>query len=188
MILMTRPYTSLELVPGAFAANGFPLLEFDRKPIDRDLLRGFALAWSAELTLVQVMCDKMFRLNGYAVFRNSDVRRWRAVSRDDFLARAAVLHRVRPCKPGVVTIASMKEAVVSAGATFPLITIHRERTERGCCYVGKMLRASQRAMTLLHISTQAQWEGEEESYPLRDITLLEFGGAYEKLLARMAKR
>jgi hypothetical protein len=42
-------------------------------------------------------------------------------------------------------------------------------------------------MTILAISPQAEWE-EEERYELRDITLLEFGGAYEILLTRMASQ
>ncbi len=42
-------------------------------------------------------------------------------------------------------------------------------------------------MAIKAISPQALWEG-EESYALNEITLLEFGGEYEKLLQRMAKR
>ena len=38
---------------------------------------------------------------------------------------------------------------------------------------------------MLDISPQAQWE-EEETYSIKDITLLQFGGVYETLLARLA--
>jgi hypothetical protein len=79
----------------------------------------------------------------------------------------------------------MKDALSSAGAAFPLITIHRERIDPKVCYVGKVQRTSQRATTILPISPQAEWESEER-YRLKDITFLEFGGAYEILLARMA--
>jgi hypothetical protein len=40
--------------------SGFPLLEFDRAPLDRDLLPGFVLGWSAELTLMQIVDDTRF--------------------------------------------------------------------------------------------------------------------------------
>jgi hypothetical protein len=70
----------------------------------------------------------------------------------------------------------MKEAVSSAGVVFPLITINCERIEKGVCYIGRMLRTSQRANKILAISIQAVWE-EEEIYSLRNVTLLEFGGA-----------
>ena len=176
----------MKAVPGEFSINGFPLMEFGRKPIDKHLLGGFAIAWTADLTLVHVVEDHTYHLNGYAIFRNADVKWWRPVPPDDFLARAVRLNKLRPSEPDDVTIASMKEAVESAGRAFPLITFHPERTRKGICYVGKMLRTTQRGVSILSISPEAEWDG-EDSYLLRDITLLEFGGAYEKLLTRMAK-
>lgn len=95
--------------------------------------------------------------------------------------------KLRPSKPKRVTVASMKEAVASAGAAFPLITVYRERIKRGVCHVGKLVRVSQRTMTIGSITPQAEWEG-EDSYCLRDITLLEFGGTYETLLKALAMK
>jgi hypothetical protein len=187
MVSMAGRQTRLKQVPAEFAANGFPLLEFGRKPLDGTPLNGFVVDWSAELTLVQILDEGVFRLDGYAVIRNSDVRWWRAVLKDRFLAWAARLHKLRPSKPDGVNIASMREAVASAGAAFPLITIHCERIEKGACHVGRMLLTDQRAVTILYISPQAEWK-EAESYSLKDVTLLEFGGVYEGLLARMAEK
>ena len=56
---------------------------------------------------------------------------------------------------------------------------------RTVCYVGQVRRTSQRATTILPISPDAEFEPEERCQ-LKDVTLLEFGGAYEILLARMA--
>jgi hypothetical protein len=178
--------TASQEYPGAHVANGFPLVEFDRAPIDRYLLRGFALAWTADLTVIQIVEDKQYRLNGYAIFRNSDVKRWRPIPSDGFYGKAAIIHELRPEPPVGVTIVSMKEALASAGRVFPLVTIHRERTDHGACYVGKVHRTSQRAVSLILVSHEGEWEGEQESYSLKDITLVEFGGAYERLLDQMA--
>jgi len=167
--------------------RGFPLLEFDR-PIDREsFVLGFTLAWSADLTLVHFLETEQYRLNGYTLFRNSDVKRWRTIPKDDFYARAARLHRLRPEMPAGLEITSMKDALTSAGNKFPLLTIHREHVKRGVCYVGRCMTASRRSVTLASISPRAEWEGEEK-YPLRDITRVDFGGAHEDLLHRMAKR
>lgn len=171
----------------AFAVNGFPLLEFDRRPVNRHHLVGFALTWNEELTLIQPLEDQQFLLNGYTIFRNTDVERWRPIRKDDFLARAAALHKLRPRRPDKVSITSIRQALSSAGKAFPLVTIHTERAKRGVCYVGRVLRVSQRALTLLDISPQADWD-DEESYLLKDIRLIDFGGAYETLLARMGKK
>ncbi len=64
----------------AYTVGGFPLLEFDRRPIDRHHLIGFALSWNSELTLIQPLENNQFLLNGYTVFRNSDVKRCRPLS------------------------------------------------------------------------------------------------------------
>ena len=167
--------------------SGFPLPEFDRRPVDQHHLVGFALTWNTKLTLIQPVEKEQFLLNGYSIFRNEDVKRWRAIPNDDFLARAAVLHKLRPRKPANVNIDSIGQALASAGKAFPLVTIHTERLKRGVCYVGRVLRISQRALTLLDISPQAEWD-DEESYLLKDITLIDFGGAYGSLLGRMAKK
>ena len=173
-------------IPDAFTVNGFPLIEFDR-PVDRYTLRGFALGWNRQLTIVHVLETQTYRLDGYAIFRNPDVKRWREIPKEDFVARAARLHRLRPSRPDALDIASLQTASATAGAAFPLITIHREHIKKRVCRVGRMLRTSRRALTIFSISTQAEWEG-EESFLLRDITLLEFGGTYERLLARMAPK
>jgi hypothetical protein len=172
---------------GALIVSRFPLLQFHRSPIDRDILMGFAIGWNVELTLIQVMDGVHFRLNGYAIFRNSDVKRWRPLEPDTFVGRAAKLNKLRPSRPASVSFASMKEAVSTVGAAFPPIAIHRERLHRGVCYVGRLQKTNQRAATILPISPQAEWEAAEECYQLKDITLLEFDGTYENLLARMAR-
>ena len=184
---MLRQPSSPKTLSEGFSLARFPLLEIDRKPIDPLLLRGFALDWNSDLTLIQILNCDLFQLDGYAIIRNSDVKKWRCVPKSDFLARAVRLRKQRPFKPRAVTIGSMKAALASAGAVFPLITVHRERISKQVCYVGKFLRANQRSVTIRAISPQAEWE-EEENYSVREITLLEFGGVYERLLQQMATR
>lgn len=162
------------------------MIEFDRKPLDPLPLRGFVLSWNRDFTLIHVLDWSIFCLNGYAIFRNSDVKRRRTFPPADFVARVVRKLRIRPSKPHAVGIGSMKEALRSAGSAFPLVTVYRERIDARVCSVGKFLRANQRTLTIRAISPQASWE-EEASYSLRDITLLEFGGKYESLLHRIAR-
>lgn len=170
----------------AFCLKGFPLVQFDRKPIDPDLLTGFVLAFNAKLTLLQKVDENQFLLDGYSVFRNSDVKRWRSIQPEEFFAKAAKLNKLRPSHPPNVTLASMRDAFSSAGAEFPLLAVHREHLKRGVCEVGKLRSVTQRRAKLHSISPQAEWET-EETFVLNDVTLLEFGGAYERLLASIAK-
>ena len=170
-----------------FALAGFPLVEFDRKPIDRELLKGFIIEIGPQLTLIQKFESSTYRLNGYAIFCNSDVRRWRNVRKDEFLARAARQMRLRPSNLSGVSLASLGEALASAGSALPLITIHQERIKRDVCYVGKFISRNQRSMSLHHISPDAEWD-EKNKHHLKDITMIEFGGVYETLLAKLAPK
>ena len=171
---------------GGFEASGFPLVEFDRKPLDRYPVTVFALDWNPDFTLFQYFETKLFQLNGYAILRNSDIRRYRPLPEDDILARAVRLKKIRPTKPSGVAIGSLREAAETAGSKFPLLIIHRERIKKNVCYVRALRRATQRAVILREISPQAEWEP-EETFALRDITKLEFDGAYERLLHALAK-
>ena len=176
--------TSLDL--GGFEASGFPLVEFDRNPFDQCPIRGFVLDWNDGLTLFQDFDTELFQLNGWAVVRNSDIRRYRAIPEGDFLARAVRSQKIRPARPKGVAIGSLREAAESAGAKFPLLTIYRGQIKKNVCHIGSFQRASQRTLTVREISTQAEWE-DEETFALRDITKLEFDGTYERLLYALAK-
>src|SRR5580700_2758912 len=117
---MTQKRFIFEDLQDAAIVNRFPLVEFDRKPLDRHPLWALVITWNSELTLVPLMDREQFRLNGYAVFRNADVSRWRCISNYEFRTRAARILRLRPCAPAEVTISSVKEAARSAGEAFPL--------------------------------------------------------------------
>jgi len=108
--------TRAQLYDGAFTLNGFPFLEFDRC---RDLSFGFGIGWNADLTLLQVMNDVHYRLNGYAIFRKSDVKRWRPILPDDFRARAAKLNRLRPLAPAGVSLCLDERSGVHRRRGFP---------------------------------------------------------------------
>lgn len=164
----------------------FRILRFDRKPLEAHPLTGFVLEYNKTHTLVQVYDDRLFQLNGWCVFLNADVRRYWEVQSDDLLARAARLRKLKPVAPDGVSIYNWKDVLTTAGAAFPLITIHRERIRRNTCWIGQFRRASQRSVTIRSISPQAQWEA-EETFLLREITMVEFGGAYEELLSEFAQ-
>lgn len=168
-----------------FTLRGFPLVEFKRKAIDLDQLRGFVVGSSSELTLVHCLNEHSFQLNGYVAIRNRDISEQRPILEDEFLARVARLQRLKPRRPDSVALTSMRTAAESSGAAFPLITIHREQIKRGACFIGRTVSVTQRSVVIRSISPQAEWEGLDR-YQLRDITLLEFGGIYESLLLRVA--
>jgi hypothetical protein len=124
-------------------------------------------------------------MNGYAVFPNQSVRRWRCLGPQTFLARAVKHKKLRPRLPKEVRFETWQEICSSAGSQFSLLTIHREAVVKNACWVGRFLKVSQRSVAIDYITPQASWEG-PITYKLDEITLVEFGGAYESLLALLA--
>jgi hypothetical protein len=88
------------------------LVAFDRNPIDPHLLEGFALAWSDDLTLLQVVNTDRMETNGYSVIRNVDVRRWRPLGHQTFIARAIAMKGVKPAFLETVALGNWREVLV----------------------------------------------------------------------------
>jgi hypothetical protein len=163
------------------------LVEFDRKPVANDKLRGFVLAYGDSLTLLNLF-DPDFYLNGYTVIRNDNVRRYRILDEpNSFISRALKLKRIKPQPNPGVSIESMPEILSSANDAFPLITIHREKISDEVCYIGRLDKMTEKTFTLYEIDPNAEWEGIHR-YRIRDITRVDFGGGYEEALALVAKR
>jgi hypothetical protein len=49
----------------------------------------------------------------------------------------------------------MKESAASAGGSFKPTTIHRKRIQKDVCYIGKLIRVSQRAITIQSITHES---------------------------------
>jgi hypothetical protein len=161
------------------------VVEFDRKPIDRDLLCGFVLEFTDRLTLIGLLDEDRFDLDGYVVFRNSDVRRWRPVREDSVLVRALRLKGIKPVRKRGLSIASWPEVLKTANALFPLIAISREVVHRNACQVGRLFSMNRVSFELKEILTDGSWDVCYR-YKFRDLSRVEFGSGYADALARVA--
>ena len=162
------------------------VVEIWRKRIDPDPLRGFVLDAGADLVLLQRLSDSI-HLDGYSVFRIADATRVEMRPRyRSFYKRALVLRRERPRLPRGIDLRSIARAVVTAGASFPLLTLHREAISPDSCSIGTVRQMTEKSIVLRWLTPDATWDGDSPRYRLADITLLEFGGEYEDALARVA--
>ncbi len=160
------------------------LIEFDRKPIDPYALRGFALDWTDDLTLMQEVNTDRMELNGYSVIRNEDVRRWRLEPKT-FIERALKLKGVAPTPLDGVSLASWRNVLETAGRLFPLVTLRREKINPRVCYIGCVRSMTEKVVTLTKIDPDARW-GDTKRYRFSDLTKVDFGGGYEDALAMVA--
>jgi hypothetical protein len=162
------------------------VVDFKRPKLDKEYLRGFVLDYSDTLTLLNVL-DSDFYLNGFTIFRNSDVTSYRTYDdKDYFLNRALRLKSIKPKRKPRVDLTNWKTLLLSAQKLFPLITIHQEAISNEVCYIGKLISMTEKTFTLYDINAGAEWERPYRRR-LSDLTKVDFGGGYEDALWRVAK-
>ena len=163
------------------------IVEFDRGKLDPHSLRGFVLAYSETLTLLNVLTDDYF-LNGYTVIRNQDVVSYSAYdSPDYFLNRAVQLKGIKPKRAPKVNISDWPLLLKTANQLFPLITIHREVISADVCHIGTIQSMRVKTFSLFEIDADAEWE-REHRYRFADVTKVDFAGGYEDALWRVAEQ
>ena len=82
----------------------------------------------------------------------------------------------------------MRNLLLSANKHFPLVTIHLEEVDPDVCYIGKVSGVDKEFVKLMCITPDGEWEEEESFYYLKDITRIDFGGAYEDALDLVATK
>jgi hypothetical protein len=143
--------------------------------------KGYIAGVGADLCLV-TMIDDRIRWDGFLVCRNRDLRDLREEPYATFVATALRRRGARrPAKPRV-ELANFARVLRSAGRSFPLVTIHRERVDAEICQIGAVVAVDARQVVLHEIRPGARWQTSLDTYPLREITRIEFGGSYEDAL------
>jgi hypothetical protein len=77
---------------------------------------------------------------------------------------------------------SVQNLLLSAGRSFPLVTIHREQIEPDACWIGRVKGIKRGRVSLLEINPDARWDAHPTAYRLSEITRVNFGGDYENAL------
>jgi len=162
------------------AASSRKLVRLTRRFEDSTII-GYVLAVGARFFLLALVNDRI-RFDGFECFRIKDLLSIEADPYADF-AEAALRKRgeKKPRKPKI-NLDSVEDLLVTAGKTFPLITIHMEKSRPDVCYIGRVHELGTRKVALQCITPHAQWESTASKFPLAKITRLNFGGDYEEAL------
>jgi hypothetical protein len=142
---------------------------------------------SPTLVLLNRISDRL-DLDGFEVLRLADVTgvqtEWRTKR---FLERALELKgQVRKSPAGPIDLAGMREAVTSANAAYPVIVVDCEEFMFGDPPVGRIREEVPRGFRLHWLTPEARWELDGTPYRWADVTRLEFGNEYERMLAMVA--
>lgn len=153
---------------------------FEETPI-----RGYVLDIGPAFFLLALVSDRI-RFDGFECFRPRDLREIMADPHAAFAETALQLRRERLPKKPRVSVASIEELLLTASRSFPLVTIHRESVDPSVCWIGRVLAIEHGRVSLLEINPDATWEETPCSYPLKEITRINFGGDYEDALHLVA--
>jgi hypothetical protein len=151
-------------------------------PYDPGSTHGYVLEIGPRFFLLGLVSDDI-RFNGFQCMRLSDVRRLRAPDPYAEFIVAALRKRgeIIRKKPRV-NLNSLPELLRSADKLFPLVTVHRERVDPGTCEIGRVVGITKSHVSMLEIGPDAIWEEKPTEIALRNITRVDFGGAYEDAL------
>lgn len=121
--------------------------------------------------------------DGYKTIRLKDVAALTAPAPYAALVEK-VLRKRKLRRPASVELDPSSTAALlrSANASYPLVTVYREITDPDVCHIGRVISTSRTSVTLHEIGPAAIWDEELLSYPLTEITRIDFGGLYEDAL------
>jgi hypothetical protein len=94
----------------------------------------------------------------------------------------------KPLRPRGVKCENIAELLTTVDSKFPLTSIFTENEHPDECYIGVVRSLTSRTVRLLEIDPRANWDTSTTSWPLRDITRVDFGGRYEKALIDVGRR
>lgn len=162
------------------------IIEIERSPEIGDNLEGFVVGVNERFVLLHALDPNYINLNGYIALRMEDVRRFRMRDESEFfLNRALKLKGIEPVPQPEIDLSDISALLSSANANFPLLTVHLEKLDPTTCFVGRVQKLTSKTLLLEEISPAACWE-HTRRYKLKDITRIDFGGAYEAALALVA--
>ena len=151
-------------------------------PYEEGSTQGYVLDIGPRFFLLGFVDDNI-RFNGFQCMRLSDIRRLRVPDPYADFTVAALRKRGETLrKKPRVSLNSLPELLKSANRLFPLVTIQRERAKPDTCEIGRVVEITKSHVSLLEIGPDAIWDDEPTEIPLREITRVDFGGAYEDAL------
>ena len=142
---------------------------------------GYVVGVGVDLFLM-VHIDDSIRFDGFQVHRNRDVRKLQTEPYAKFQETALKRRRARrPVKPRI-RLHDFRQLIRTAGRSFPLLAIHRERVDPDICQIGAVTHVGEHRVTLREITPDGTWLDELHDYALREITRVDFGDSYADAL------
>lgn len=150
--------------------------------------RGFIVGMSEVWALVAALSDDV-RLDGFSALRIQDVRILdRRTAARSLTARLLKVDADWPLHPPEgVDLSSTRSLIQTAADRFGLVGLSYEEHAADALFIGVPVRVTKRnRLELQTVDPQAEWDPGVMTWPLRDITRIDFDSAYNRALLRLA--
>jgi hypothetical protein len=155
-------------------------VRFSRRFEDSSV-RGYVQDIGPKFFLITLVSDRIW-FDGFECFRIGDAENVRVDPHTHFVETALVLREAKMPSAAGVSVANIRELLLTAGQRFPLVSIHREEINPHACHIGRVVDMQQGTVSLREISPDATWDDYPTDYNLEEITRVSFGGDYEDAL------
>jgi hypothetical protein len=167
----------------------FPLVELSRPRFEAAVLRGYLVARTDELAVLEIL-DEGYRLDGHVAVRADTIARLDELDEDEprrlVIETALALRRQRPRLPPTLDASAMRELLISASDAHDLVAVHHELLDNWACEIGRVRLSTTTTYVLDPIDPGAHWE-RPRRHRFADVTRVDFGNAYERALALVAR-
>ncbi|NHC44916.1 hypothetical protein [Motilibacter aurantiacus] len=163
------------------------LVRLWRPRLDSHHLQGYVAGLGRRWVLLTVL-GPGYEPDGWTAVRRKDVIRVRKAPASELVRRSLELRAMwpppRPAQP--VDLDSRRRLLATAAMAYPLVTIAPEKRWRDVVYIGRPRRITRDGLHLQQVGPDGVWDTEPTVHPLRHITAVQFGGAYENVLLLVA--
>ncbi len=157
------------------------LMRFHRR-FENGWVRGYVVGIGPVFVMLAEVSDHL-RFNGFGCYRLPDIKNLQSAPYPEFVESALEkTGQVQPETPAVA-LNSIDDIMATAGALFPIVTIHEETGGPGVCHIGAFVSLEGGVVWMRDIGPDAVWDAQPTARRLDDLTRIDFGGAYETALA-----
>ncbi len=164
------------------------IVEFNRKPFDKQILFGFLLDFNDDFTLIQKLDQDWYQLDGYCVFQNKSVRKFRVHDKEEYFLNEVI--KVKKLKPKAVPnilLDNWATILQTVNDNFTLVGVESELFYKDSINIGKIAKMGKKSFSLKEISPNADWDDKPYKYKFKHLTLVKFGNDYNDTLWKVSE-
>ncbi len=152
-----------------------------------DAIDGFVVGTSKHWVLLAFVTDQVV-FDGWKAIRREDIQSVVSLGKKDPFQIRALKKRGQwpPKAPNPMNLKTIGDLLQTASFGDQLVVISCDFARTDICWIGSVLKISRRTLTLLEVTTNADWDRNPTRYDLDDITEVDFGGDYAEALALVA--